>query len=202
MGERTTATDRIRRTIELSRDPRVARTRRSIVDAVHSLARDGATSIGVADIVRTAGISKATLYTHFAGLDQLALYIFEEAIGTMTTPVAHAGGKASTREHVRHFVAQLVAHYVDNRVFYSAVLAMPVSLEVNSRAVDWIAAALIEWMRDLPAPAGLIPDVVAVYTGSAIVGMLDAWTRHEVELTPEQATAHLLRLMPDWLTGP
>ena len=50
-------------------DPRAARTRQAIVNAVHELAHESPASPSVSDIVRRAGVSRSSFYTQFASMD-------------------------------------------------------------------------------------------------------------------------------------
>lgn len=67
-------------------DPRVARTRRAIVEATETLLRRrAAEGIAVADVVACAGISKSTFYCHYGSLDDLYRHmedrLFLESLG-------------------------------------------------------------------------------------------------------------------------
>jgi AcrR family transcriptional regulator len=184
----------------MSTDPRVVRTRKAIVDAVHTLSREGATSIGVADITRTAGISRATLYSHFSSLDRIALYVFEGAVESITALAFEAGDDPSP-ERMRQFLTLLVDHYDENRPLYSAVLALPVSLEVNSRAVERLGSIFVAQLFDSTLPPGLHPEVIARYTSSATIGVLDAWIHQDLLMTADETVDHLIQLMPPSLSG-
>lgn len=63
----------IRGAIRSSSDPRVAATRARLFDAVRSLSIAGR-SVTVSNIVAEARLSRATFYTHFSGVDDLALH--------------------------------------------------------------------------------------------------------------------------------
>ncbi|WP_160100968.1 TetR/AcrR family transcriptional regulator [Rhodococcus sp. T7] len=194
----------VRKTHGESRDPRVPRTRAKIFDAVESLVARNEEPISVPAIVREAGISKTSFYSHFASFDELALQIVERAY-LQLAEINEAVRSDSTLEwpaQVRESHEQLVGHYVEHRSLYVAVLALPLSRKVHTRAVRSMAADIEPGIVDNPRrPPGLRPHLAASMIASAVVGFLDEWLEDDFDATPEELVEHIMELLPAWYTG-
>lgn len=189
-----TPTQALRRTLDRSSDPRVTRTRAAIADAVHELSRQGE-EITVAAIVRAAGISRASFYSHYASLDQLALALHQEAFATISELYAKEARDSAAA--LRDAQRRLVAHFVENRGLSAAVAALPVSKDMYLSGVRALAAVIEEWLaREVTIPAGLDVEPTARYIAGAAYGLIDAWLTGELEMTDDALIDHLTRLLP------
>ena len=190
--------------IRISGDPRVARTRHAILDAVETLA-SGDEPITVAAIVRTAGIGRSSFYTHFSGIDELAVTVLSgvlEAIGAEDIELRRyrvvSGAEAARMAQVR-----LVGHLVQHRALYASMLALPFSSAVFTRAVDGYAAQVRATIALLPeVPHGLSADAVAIYTASGSLGLLAHWIRSDDPVPADVLVDQLMSLVPAWLAAP
>ena len=178
----------LRKTLQASKDPRVVRTRAAIVDAVHQLAAEGRSTISVADIVRSAGISQSSFYSHFASLDELARYIFGLASGDIVTSDASA-----TRWE------RLVRHYEDERGLYTACLALPITLQSHNGAATAYAAAIAQEIDPAEVPEGVELDAVALVAAQGATGLLNLWLTGQVRGTAEDIVRTLHAGIPTWL---
>jgi AcrR family transcriptional regulator len=193
-----------RRVIRASADPRVARTRRAILDAVETLAAGG-DPITVAAIVRTAGIGRSSFYTHFSGIDELAVAVLSgvfQAIGAEDVELRRrqivSGAEAARVAQVR-----LVGHLVQHRVLYASMLALPFTSAVYTAAVQGYAEQVRATIALLPdMPPGLSADAVAIYTASGSLGLLAQWIRSDEPVSPDVLVDQLMALLPAWLTAP
>jgi AcrR family transcriptional regulator len=190
--------------IRASGDPRVVRTRQAILDAVETLAA-GDQPITVAAIVRTAGIGRSSFYTHFSGIDELAVTVLSgvfEAIGAEDIELRRhrivSGAEAARVAQVR-----LVGHLVQHRALYASMLALPFTSAVYTRAVGGYAAQVRATMALLPEiPHGLSADAVAVYTASGSLGLLAHWIRSDDPVPADVLVDQLMSLVPAWLAAP
>jgi AcrR family transcriptional regulator len=187
--------------IRASGDPRVARTRQAVLDAVETLAA-GADPITVAAIVRTAGIGRSSFYTHFSGIDELAVVVLSaafEAIGAEDVELRRhrvvSGAEAARVAQVR-----LVGHLVQHRALYASMLALPFTSSVYTRAVEAYAVQVRATIALLPEiPRGLSADAVAVYTASGSLGLLAHWIRSDDPVAADVLVDQLMSLLPAWL---
>ena len=190
--------------IRESGDPRVARTRQAILDAVETLAA-GDDVISVAAIVRTAGIGRSSFYTHFSGIDELAVTVLSDvfqAIGAEDVELRRhrvvSGAEAARVAQVR-----LVGHLVQHRALYASMLALPFTSAVHTKAVGAYAAQVRATVALLPEiPHGLSADAVAVYTASGSLGLLAHWIRSDAPVSADVLVDQLMSLVPSWLAAP
>lgn len=196
-----TSMQAVRETLSASRDPRVPRTRQKILAAVEKLVACGA-PVSVSAIVREAGVSKTTFYSHFSGFDELALQIAQQAytpLGDLTTP---AEDDHTHAEVVRRAHSDLIRHYVEHRDFYAVALALPLSREVHTRVVRAVVALIEPLIEDNPhRPAAVLPRPAASFIASAVVGFLDEWLEGDFDASEEELLEHLLALLPAWYSG-
>jgi AcrR family transcriptional regulator len=189
----------LREGLRESTDPRVSRTRAAILAAVQSFS-DSPAEMSVSAITREAGISRASFYSHFSGLDELATSLHREAflaIGELFRLDQLDGPDALRRSQKR-----LVAHFAENRALYSAVAVLPASKESHLASVRAMAAIIEQTLDAHPAlPAGLQPAATARYIAGAAYGLLDAWVAGDVDLDDDLLADHLVRLLPPWFSN-
>jgi AcrR family transcriptional regulator len=193
------SSEALRDTLRGSTDPRVSRTRAALVAAVQSLSEAEA-EVSVSAIVREAGISRASFYAHFSGLDELATSLHREAFTAIADlfRLDEPGGP----DALRRSQERLVAHFAENRALYAAVAALPTSKESHLAGVRAMAAIIEQTLDAHPAvPAGLQPAATARYISGAAYGLLDAWVAGEVDLDDEMLADHLVRLLPPWFSA-
>jgi AcrR family transcriptional regulator len=173
-----------------SGDPRVARTRQAILDAVATLAAHDK-AISVSAIVRAAGIARSSFYTHFSGVDELAVTVLNgvfDAIGTEDIELRRHK-VVSGAEAARHAQVRLVGHLAQHRALYASMLALPVTSAVYARAVETM-------------PEGLSATAVSIYTASGSLGLLAHWVLSEDPMPTDVMVEQLMALLPSWLATP
>ena len=185
-----------RRALQQSFAPRVERTRASINAAVRTLACDGQ-ELSVAAIGRVAGISRATFYAHYSGLDGLARAVWQDAC--VAVDDLFRFDLHTTPDAVPLVLGRLVEHVADHRSLYAAVAALPVSKASYLANVRAFADVIEQALDDAPHdPPGLHAATTARYMASAIYGLLDAWVAGELDLTEAELVEHLAVLHPFW----
>ena len=189
-------TDARRRALQQSFAPRVEGTRASIIAAVRTLACDGQ-ELSVAAIGRVAGISRATFYAHYSGLDGLARAVWQEAFRAVDELFRF--DLHTTPDAVPLALGRLVEHFADHRSLYAAVAALPVSKASYLANVRAFAGVIEEALNDDPHQEnGLQAATTARYVASAVYGLLDAWIAGEIDLTEAELVEHLAVLHPFW----
>lgn len=199
----TPVQDAVRRMMRASGDPRAARTRQAIIDAVHELAAEGGAAPSVSDIVRRAGVSRSSFYTQFADLDELAGVVLRQAfatIGTENVAMRRVSGvSADEADHVA--VGQLVAHVAEHRGLYQAWLAASPSF--HAEALDALTAQVRRVItlaagspRDVPAEAE------ALYVAGGMLAVLRHWLQGDLPGTASDITDQILALRPSSAATP
>ncbi|QYM64711.1 TetR/AcrR family transcriptional regulator [Microbacterium sp. Se5.02b] len=190
----------IRDTIRSSSDPRVLATRSRLYEAVRALADSGA-EITVRSVTVSAGVSRATFYTHFSGVEDLALHLQEQAFHDIA-------GSARSTDSVTSFdetamarsQRALIAHYAAYRSLYAGAFAVATPRGAESRVAALMRTEILAHIRDIaPPPPGVDPEIAATYIAHAATGLIASWVLGETEATEDELAQHLTQLMPRWM---
>lgn len=170
-------------------DPRIARTRRSLQEALFELARErDLDEISIADIAERAGVNRSSFYQHYADKDTLladALDAVVEQAGadipviTDITP----DPPAILLEYLRH-VEENAAVYA--RVFgdHGSPLAVArLGERIRTIVIDAVASSHAETFDNIPA------DVLAAGLSGSVLAVLDAWLSRDPRPPVETAAA-------------
>jgi AcrR family transcriptional regulator len=184
---------------------RVPATREAIASAVLSLSSAG-TPLTVSAVVREAGISRPTFYTHFADLGGVIVMIHERALAqvatwqrTALTDPEHWSEPDAQRESFRRFAAYVHEH----RELYATIFALPTGAEVRRRVSRVMADALQERLEKVATPPpGISAELISSALAAAYMHILERWVQGELDATVDDVMAHLAELMPAWLADP
>lgn len=194
-----------RKVLRDSTDARAMRTRREIASALERLAEAGV-EITVSSIVREVGVSRGTFYTHYSGLEDLALELQAEVVHSlagMERARAHLDPEElvrSRRESISEALGGVVEHYAKYRTFYVAVFSVPVSQAAMTRRVEALAAELQKHMEiDAVVPEGVDIRIASLFIAGGWTTILVDWVLGNLVADGEQVTRHMVSLVPEWL---
>lgn len=103
-----------------SRDRRVARTRKSLTEALIGLLLEtGWERIGVGDLCERADVSRSTFYLHYANKEEL----LESGFAALRDTLQTGAGAVRQADGGLGFVAGLAAHLYENRRAFLAILS-------------------------------------------------------------------------------
>lgn len=182
--------------METSADPRVTRTRAAIAEAVRRVSSAGG-ELTVASIAREAGVSRASFYAHYAGLDELAVHLMRRAFQAIAAQ--YMASPLPPDEAMRESQRHLVDYFVENRAFYRSVSALPVSKDGYLAGVRMMATLIEPALAEHPEVGNAA--ATARYIAGAAYGLIDAWLAGDVDLAPEELADHLTSLLPPWFSG-
>lgn len=196
----TTDITSVRDTIRSSSDRRVLATRSRLYEAVRTLA-DAGDEVTVRSVTDSAGVSRATFYTHFSGLDDLALHLQEEAFHEIAVSARNPEDATSFDETaMARSQRALIAHYAAYRSLYAGAFAVAVPRGAESRVAALMKAEIVAHIRDIaPAPTGIDADIAATYIAHAATGLIASWVLGDIEATEDELAMHLTQLMPRWM---
>jgi len=155
--------------------------------------------------VRAAGIGRSSFYTHFSGIDELAVEVLGGVFRTIgAEDVELRRNRVVTgAEAARVAQVRLVGHLVQHRALYASMLALPFTSAVYTQAVEGYAAQVRATIALLPEiPHGLSADAVAIYTASGSLGLLAHWVRSDDPVPADVLVEQLMSLVPVWLAAP
>ncbi len=171
-------------------DPRIARTRRSLRDALFSLARERPLeSISVSDIAERAGVNRSTYYQHYSDKDTLLAdaldAVIDDALGGLGTGhLDIVSGAGVLRSYL--------AHVEEHADLYRVLLGESGSATIQVRMSNRLRALLSEAFEGDHKPP--LPDLGALpteITAAALAGSALATIRVWLDLTsrPDVETA-------------
>lgn len=176
-------------------DPRVARTRGILQDALISLILEkGYEAISITDICRLAGVGRSTFYFHFSSKDDLK----RSGLEHLRHALEHQQHEAATQaEHPDlGFSLALLRHAHDNLDLYRA-LAGGRGGAVALASIRKIVADLAR--RELAAGArdkdsGIPREMAIQYLVGAYMAVLTWWLDHGAKLPAEKVDAMFRRM--------
>jgi AcrR family transcriptional regulator len=189
----------VRDGLRSSTDRRVAATRSRLYDAVRELA-DAGGEITVRTVTATADVARATFYTHFSGMDDLALHLQEQAFHDIAVASRGADAGAIDVTVMERSQRALIAHYAAYRSLYAGVFAVSVPRGVEARVAELMRVEIVAHIRDSAhPPAGIDPEIAATYIAHAATGLIASWVLGDIEATEDELAHHLMQLMPRWM---
>lgn len=190
---------------ERATDPRPARTRAAILDAVEQLVADPAAEISVNAVARAAGVSRSSFYAQFADLDDLAVAMLVDAFRDIGLDdlEARTAPEADLRTLARASNRRLVAHIGQRASFYRASLDWRLSGRVHESVVSAYAqqvAATMDALGDR-VPGHVVREDAARFVAGGAIALLTAWLRADAPAGQDAMADRLVAVMPDWLVG-
>lgn len=158
-------------------DPRIARTRSSLREALFALTRErGLDEISVSDIAERAGVNRTTYYQHYSDKDTLLVealdVVLADTVGDLDE-LDEGTGQQVLLDYVRH-----VEEHAD---LYRTLLgdhgSATVQLRVQQRVQAILEAAFER--EDAPHVPGLPPRVGAAALAGSGLGIIRAWLETE-----------------------
>lgn len=187
-GNRTDQSKVFRNAIapEKKEDHRVRRTRDRLGDAmVELLLQKPFDDITVQDLLKRAGVSRATFYTHYRDKNDLFLSDAEEFFEAMATALSRFGDKSERVAPVQEFFA----HVGEMRSFYSALLESGRLRDVMELGQEHCARGIEQRLTEIPrARQSLLKRRNAIAHGLAgnLFSLLTWWIQHGMTLSAEE----------------
>ncbi|WEK61252.1 MAG: TetR family transcriptional regulator [Candidatus Microbacterium colombiense] len=189
----------VRDGIRSSTDPRATATRARLFDAVRDLADDGS-EVTVRSVAERAEVSRATFYTHFSGVDDLALHLQEQAFHDIAEGSRPTDAGAVDATLMERSQRALIAHYAAYRSLYAAAFSVAVPRGAESRVAALMRVEILAHIRTFAhPPAGIDADIAATYIAHAATGVIASWVLGDLEATEDELARHLTQLMPRWM---
>ena len=172
-------------------DPRIARTRRSLQEALFELARErGLDEISVADIAERAGVNRSSFYQHYSDKDTLLADAIDAVVEEAGTAIPAVGEITAEPPAI---LVEYLRHVEENAAVYARVFDRPGSPVVVARLRERIQRIVIDAVATSHADAfGDIPsDVLAAGLSGSVLGVLEAWLTRDPRPPVETAVQWL-----------
>ena len=168
-------------------DPRIARTRRLLHDALLSLARErDLDTIAVADIADRATVNRSTFYQHFPDKETLLADALDEQARLAGADLS-ALVPLEMSDQPPEILVRYVEHLDENAALYRRSLSetgSPLALARLRRRLTAIVRTGIEWHGFDPDETGLPLEIAAASVTGSLVGVLTTW----LEMDPRPST--------------
>lgn len=93
-------------------DPRIARTRATVLDTAAAIVvEQGTAALTVDAVVARSGVARSTIYRHWPTRDDLLVDVFEYCVPSLETPMPDLGFEAAMRQ----FLHAVVGHLADEK---------------------------------------------------------------------------------------
>lgn len=177
-------------------DPRVARTRKMLRDAMMTLIPlRGYNAITVQHLTDQAGLSRATFYLHYRDKEELLQTIIHEALEELAE--APALTAAADSDKIFGLFVYLFRHVAEHAAFYRVMLeedslapyARQMQAHIEAIGLRWLSSAN-EQTRAMLTP----PDLFISFIGAAYLGVARWWVLNDLRDTSEVMAAQFMRL--------
>lgn len=189
-----------------STDPRAQRTRAAIIRATGELLAAHRIAFSVQQVADLAGVSRASFYTHFSGIDDVMNSMLFATLGDIRDryEAELLAGDVSPRQAMHNADALFVDAMWRNREVLAMLLRGPSRAEVREVIATGVANELGKSFarRISHAPAGIDVTIAARYVGGATAEIIAAWVTGDIDATPERILQHFDELMPRWMFDP
>ncbi|MFC0672499.1 TetR/AcrR family transcriptional regulator [Brachybacterium hainanense] len=188
-------------------DPRPARTRQAVLDAMMRLAAGGTGDITVFSLAKEAGISRAAFYTHFSDLEDVAIAMIRPALeGLEGLDEADRAAGLEPAERGMRSLLRVIGVLVDRAEVVRVVSRWKVSAAVDSMITAAYANRFEEILRQYPA---VLPGTggaeeqrrYALFLAGGLFVSLATWLTAEPQMPLEEVrdrargmVEHLLRI--------
>lgn len=187
-------------------DPRKERTRTAIVTGLSTLLRQGHSESTVRDVVTEAGVSRAAFYTHFSGVDEVALVVLREIFDELRE--IHLSERRElgqrTAASVRAGQERLADAFWQQRDLLRPLLEGSHSATAYMAIVRAFATTIESIMcTELPRiPAGIDARLASIAVANTLVGLLVAWVTGHIDVDLKTIVDHLVAMLPAWMSEP
>lgn len=176
-------------------DPRIARTRRSLQEALFELARErDLDEISVADIAERAGVNRSSFYQHYADKDTL----LADAIDAVVEEAgAEIPGLVEITLEPPPILLDYLRHVEENAAVYARVFGEHGSPVVVARLGERIRTIVIDGVATSHADAfqELPPDVLAAGLSGSVLAVLEVWLARDPRPPVEVAAEWMWRVL-------
>ncbi|MGC0249670.1 TetR/AcrR family transcriptional regulator [Pseudactinotalea sp. Z1748] len=172
-------------------DPRIARTRRSLRQALLGLARGrDFEEISVADIAESAGINRSTFYQHYADKSELLVDVLDAITSDLLTQVS----ADLEPEEAYQVLVRYMEHVRDNIALYRQIFSEAVAAGVPIRIRERLEGLLLTRAAGSELGGLPLPIAAASITGSA-VAIIATWVRSSEPGSAEQVAGWIWQMV-------
>lgn len=196
------AQDDRRRELAATEDPRAARTRDRIVNALDALLEAGEV-VSVAAVCTRADIGRSTFYTHFATVGDVVVHVVDRMFdGLAPRDVSRRTGQEMARAAItRTGLTELLDAFRTRRRWFLYALSAPATERVRERLVGEMSASLRGTiLAERPDATDAFVRTASGYIAGGVLSVLLDWLDDAHERDDDDIVDTIAQLLPGWLT--
>lgn len=196
------AQDDRRRALAVTEDPRAARTRDRVVEAVDALL-EARESVSVAAVCARAGIGRSTFYTHFATIEDVVVHVVDTMFDELgprdvTRRTEHTMARAAITQTG---LAELLEAFRKRRRWFLHALSAPATERVRGRLVEEMSTSLRGTiLAERPDSTDTFVHTASGYITGGVLSVLLDWLDDPRGRTDDDVIDVIAELLPGWLT--
>lgn len=178
-------------------DPRVARTRKTLSEALLALLNEKSYDrITVVDITERANVNRKTFYLHYETKDHLLQSVTDEILDDLFGKAKAAQRLELSIDEMQNYMAGRVFAYVKkHRTFFEVMFERKAMTDFVQYMKRYFARFYEEKFAELDEnKLPVQKDVLASYIGSAYVGVIHGWLNDGMRQPPEEMTRQMILL--------
>jgi AcrR family transcriptional regulator len=177
-------------------DPRPARTRAAILDAVERLGASGS-ELSVSGIVSEAGLSRSSFYSQFKDLGDISVQLVREIFDRVVE--ACAVNARNPRQQWQDTTTLVLVEFSKRRGLYAATLGSNLTTtNAQWEVADIMTEGALLVLKDA-VPAHIDPKIAARFIASGYLCNIAQWLTDEHPRTIEELADQLREMLPDWV---
>ncbi|MDJ1370996.1 TetR/AcrR family transcriptional regulator [Gulosibacter molinativorax] len=185
-------------------DPRPARTRAAIQDAVRRLAARPDQEISVNAIAREASVSRSAFYDQYSDLDALAIDMLSGIFRASTVADTMRIRRGDSLREAAEAATLVFLDYLDeHRAFFVSSLEW----KTTSRAPEAVRRALADNYLEIfdvlgsAVPPGINRDDTALFLAGGTITLITEWMRESPPTPKREFALRLMAQHPTWVSG-
>lgn len=168
-------------------DPRIARTRAALRDALRTLAADAdLDAISIADITEAAGVNRSSFYRNYASKDELLAEVITDQISAVRLDLDEVDPTDPSRPP--DFLVEYAKVIHANAGLYRRVLGPNGSVAAQIALRNQVTGlAMVGIEEKAPGPLDMPVRIVAAAAAGSVLGVVTEWV--QMDPLPDPATA-------------
>lgn len=181
-------------------DPRPARTRAAIIEAIERLGEQDK-DISVSLVVAEAGLSRSSFYSQFNDLGDVAIQLIQQLYDDPVPELIGHLDPGAPLEARFNATRALLDEFRKRRGLYTAVLGSSATVTAQREVCEILARSV---MRDISplVPAHINAEVAARFIAAGYLVNIIEWLGSDQPDPIETITAELIALLPPWVAAP
>lgn len=192
-----------RRELAVTTDPRAARTRERIVDALGALLASG-DAVSVASVCTRAGVGRSTFYTHFGTVADVVVHVVDAMFDELgPRDVTRRTEQTMPRSAITAIGLREVLDALSaRRPFFLYAVSAPATERVRERFVEEMARSMRGTiLAERPEAGEEFVRSAGEYLAGGVLAVLLGWLADPRGRSEQDIIDVIAELLPGWLTS-